>query len=228
MKRISTIFFIGIILTQVVGCYVYFASRLVAIRHEMREQLKTLPDEELTKFIFTEAEFRKSKVNDHEFKVNGKMHDIARMEHKGNEIHIYAMHDEAEDDLLAFFSEMASRSAKDKKPVPTQLVKLISLQFIKSEISWGSISNELVVHHTNYYAHESNVIRFIDSPPPRGWFLNYFSQQHLLNEVLSLHTDSCVFLVNKFYYLRNEAFTYHAFHALCIEFFCTVCWKGKQ
>lgn len=168
MKRISTIFFIGIILTQVVGCYIYFASRLVAIRHEMREQLKTLPDEELTKFIFTEAEFRKAKVDDHEFKVDGKMHDIARLERKGDLIQVYAMHDEAEDDLLAFLSEVTSRSAKDKKPVPSQLVKLISLQFIKSEILLNSISNKLIVHHTNYSAHESNVIRFIDSPPPRG------------------------------------------------------------
>jgi hypothetical protein len=168
VKRIATIFFVGIILTQVVGCYVYFASRLISIRHEMREQLKLLPDEELAKFIFTEAEFRQAKVNDHEIKVDGKMHDIARIESKEGQLHVYAVHDEAEDNLLAFLSEIASRSSKDKKPVPSQLLKLISLQFVKTEISWPNNSGNFIVHNTDYSKSVSEFVQMIESPPPRG------------------------------------------------------------
>lgn len=168
MKKLLTIFFVGIILTQVVGCYVYFASRLISIRHEMREQLKLLPDEELAKFIFTEAEFRQAKVNDHEIKVDGKMHDIARIESKEGQLYVYAVHDEAEDNLLAFLSEIASRSSKDKKPVPSQLLKLISLQFVYAEITWSNYTGDLFVHNSRYTEHNSSFVKMIESPPPRG------------------------------------------------------------
>jgi hypothetical protein len=168
LKRLVTIFFIGVLLTQVVGCYVYFATRLVSIRQEMREQLKLLPEEELTLFVFNAEEFRKAMVNDHEIKVAGKMHDIARIENMEGKLHVYALHDEAEDNLLAFFSEIASRSAKDKKPVPAQLFKLLSLQFVKSELSYPSSIKAHVIHHTDYRKSLISFDRVIESPPPRS------------------------------------------------------------
>jgi hypothetical protein len=168
VKKLLTIFFVAILSIQVVGCYVYFATRLISIRHEMREQLKYLPTEELSVFTFTVDEFRKAKVNDHEIKVDGKMHDIARIESKEGQLYVYAVHDEAEDNLLAFLSEIASRSSKDKKPVPSQLLKLISLQFVKTEISWQIHSGDFIVHNTGYTVGASDFVQMIESPPPRG------------------------------------------------------------
>lgn len=167
VKRLIIIFFIGLLLAQVVGFYVYFATRLVAIRQEMRAQLKFLPAEELTLFVLNAEEFRQAKVNDHEIKVDGKMHDIARIEKKADKLFVYALHDEAEDSLLAFLSEIASRSSKDKKPLPTQLVKLLSLQFVKIDFSYVSAIKLQVVHLTNYTKFLIDVDRVIESPPPR-------------------------------------------------------------
>jgi hypothetical protein len=166
-KLIGTIL-LSLLLLQLVGCYVYFFARLTAIRIEMREHLKTLPDHELTVFTFTKEEFSKAKENDHEVKVNGMMHDIARIVIKDNKLLVYALHDKAEDNLISFLDEMVERSSNDKKPIPTQLLNLLSLQFIKNEMPLAYPFQIFVVHQTCYTAPASNFIPLIDSPPPRS------------------------------------------------------------
>jgi hypothetical protein len=168
VKKIFSILFLSALLLQVAGSYVYFIARLAGIRSEMREQLKYKPDEELTVFTLTPDEFLKIKVDDQEVKVDGKMYDIARIEKKGDKLVVYALHDEAEDNLLAFLSEMASRTSKDKKPVPSQLVKLITLQFVFSEINLPVRTNYFTFHNSIYTEHESNFVQLIESPPPRA------------------------------------------------------------
>jgi hypothetical protein len=130
VKRWAVIFFLCLLLIQAAGCYIYFVSRLITIRKEMREQLKYLPEEQLTRFYLTAEEFRKARVEDHEIKISGKMYDIARISEQGNRIMVLALHDEAEDNLFAFLSEIVSRSAKDKKPVPVQIEQLLTLHFL--------------------------------------------------------------------------------------------------
>lgn len=167
MKKIIGITLLSLLLLQAAGCYVYFIARLTAIRAEMREQLKTLPDHELTMFTFTQEEFRKAKENDHEVKVNGKMHDIARIVLKGEKLLVYALHDEAEDNLLSFLHEMVKRSSNDKKPVPSQLIQLLTLQFISAETRLPQ-NTFVTIHHSSFYLTPlSSRATTINSPPPR-------------------------------------------------------------
>lgn len=167
MKKIIGITLLSLLLLQAAGCYVYFIARLTAIRAEMREQLKTLPDHELTVFTFTQEEFRKVKENDHEVKVNGKMHDIARIVIQDNKLLIYALHDEAEDNLLSFLDEMVKRSSTDKKPIPSQLVQLLTLQFISIESQFPQNSSVAISHSSFYLSCQNSHTPIIDSPPPR-------------------------------------------------------------
>jgi hypothetical protein len=168
VKKIFGITLLSLLLLQAAGCYVYFIARLTAIRIEMREQLKSLPDHELTLLTFTKEEFQKAKLNDHEVKVKGEMHDIARIVLKGEKLLVYAIHDEAEDNLLSFLDEMVKRSANDKKPVPSQLVQLLTLQFISVETRLPQ-NTFVTIHHSSFYllALSSRATR-IDSPPPRA------------------------------------------------------------
>ena len=168
MKKTISIVFLSILLLQVAGSYVYFIVRLSGIRSEMREQLKDKPDEQLTLFILTSGEYQKAKVDDHEVKVNEKMYDIARIAIKDNKVWVYALHDEAEDNLLALLNEMVKRSSKDKKPVPSQLIQLLSLQFVIIENKIPALAGISVVHTTPYHTSFSSFIRRIESPPPRG------------------------------------------------------------
>jgi len=168
VKRPLCILFLGILLIQVSGCYVYFIARLTAIRIEMRAQLKHIPDDQLTLLTLTTEEYQKAKVDDHEVKVNGKMYDIARLIVQKDKVLVYAIHDEAEDNLLSFLDEIVKRSANDKKPVPSQLVQLLSLIFIPTENHLPVNSSVAFIHATKYTQSYLAIARLIDSPPPRS------------------------------------------------------------
>ncbi len=168
VKKLIGIVFLSVILLQVAGSYFYFIVRLSAIRQEMRDQLKDKPDHELTLLTLTPGQFRKAKVDDHEVKVNGMMYDIARLVVKQDLVYIYALHDEAEDNLLAFLNEMVKRSTKDKKPVPSSLLHLLTLQFVIHENITPSNFGVLIDHITPYRACSSSFNSGIETPPPRG------------------------------------------------------------
>jgi hypothetical protein len=167
VKKILGTLFLSILLLQVAGSYVYFVVRLSGIRQEMREQLKHKPDEELTLLTLTPDEYKKSRVDDHEVKVNGKMYDIARMTVRNNQVLVYALHDEAEDNLLTLLNEMVERSSKDKKPVPSQLIQLLTLQFEPVVNKIPSPTGIWIKHLTPYFATLPAIDGSIESPPPR-------------------------------------------------------------
>jgi len=168
VKKIIGIAFLSMLLLQVGGSYVYFMVRLSGIRSEMREQLKDKPDEQLTLITLTTSEYRKAQVNDHEVMVNEKMYDIARIVVQDDQVLVYALHDEAEDNLLALLHEMVKRSSKDKKPVPSQLIQLLTLQFVIIEHAIPPLNSTLVEHTTAYTISIPAFTSFIESPPPRG------------------------------------------------------------
>ena len=168
VKKLIGIVFLSVLLLQVAGSYVYFIVRLAGIRNEMREQLKHKPDEELTLLTLTHDDYRKAKVNDHEVKVNEKMYDIARIVVQHENVLVYALHDEAEDNLLALLGEMVKRSSKDKKPVPSQLIQLLTLQFVVVENKIPALAGISVIHTTPYQVFLPSFISIIENPPPRG------------------------------------------------------------
>ncbi|HRG07008.1 MAG TPA: hypothetical protein PLJ08_00410 [Cyclobacteriaceae bacterium] len=168
MKRVAVIFFLSLLLVQVGGCYIYFVGRLAAIRAEMREQLKFLPEEQLTPFQFTPEEFLKARVEDHEIKVDGKMYDIARVTEQADRVVVLALHDEAEDNLLAFLSEMVSRSTNDKKPVPVEVEQLLTLSFLPESFITLQNSVSEIIHTTPYKEFGSMVFFTCELPPPRS------------------------------------------------------------
>lgn len=134
----------------------------------MREQLKYLPEEKLTRFQFTPEEFRKVRVEDHEIKVAGKMFDIARITEQGRLIVVFALHDEAEDNLFSFLGEMVSRSANDKKPVPVQIEQLLTLSFLPTSFRMLHQGCLEINHTTPYRKADYETFVRLESPPPRG------------------------------------------------------------
>ncbi len=170
MKKGFSIVLLSLIFLQVGGGYIYFFARLSSIRMEMRQQLKSLPVEELTQLTLSESDFEKAKVDDHEIKVTGKMYDIAWIEREDGKVLVYAKQDEAEDNLLSFIQEIVHRSANDKKPMPNQFIQLLTLDFILTENELPKNSSINIIHSSGYahaaYGNPSPV----DSPPPRNNF----------------------------------------------------------
>lgn len=168
VKKLIGIVFLSVLLLQMAGSYVYFIIRLTTIRQEMRGELKNTPDDQLTLLTFSTKEYKKLNADEDEVEVNGKMYDIARSVRLDDKVLVYALHDEAEDNLLALLQEIVKRSSKDKRPVPSQLIQLLTLQFVVIENNISSPTGIAGVHTTPYNTSCSSFISSIESPPPRG------------------------------------------------------------
>jgi hypothetical protein len=175
MKKAFGIVLLALFLLQIGGGYIYFIARLSSIRMEMHEQLKTLPDHELTLLTFSESEYENAKADDYEVKVKGKMYDIARVVKRNGRILVYALQDEAEDNLLSVVREILDRSANDKKPVPAHCIQLLTLDFILIENEFPENDSVAIAHISNYLGSQLNCIYRIESPPPQSFNFQSYS-----------------------------------------------------
>jgi hypothetical protein len=152
-----------------VGVYLYFGVRLFQIRTEMRAALKDLPQEKLEKFSMSQQEFNNVLMDEHEIKVDGRMYDIARVEQDHQLIIVYALHDEAEDNLLSFLDEIAKRPLQDKKSPPSQILQFIALTFLPpSKTALSHREGKILELNTKYAFNHSSIARSIESPPPQA------------------------------------------------------------
>jgi hypothetical protein len=168
VKRWFAILFLSFFALNFAGIYLYFAFRLVHIKHEMRAALKTKPEESLTKLVMTEAEFYRSRVEAHEIKVGGRMYDIARIEVNDGNVTVWCLHDEAEDSLLAFLDAVSSRAHQDSKPMPQSIHQFLSLTFLVPQFQFSFFSavaaKSTIAYHLPQYAVSLAVL----NPPPRN------------------------------------------------------------
>ena len=97
------------------------------------------------------------------------MYDIARIEQNNQHIIVYAVHDEAEDNLLSFLDEIAKRPHQDKKSPPSQILQFISLTFLPpAKTTLFNRDGKSLELNTKYTFNHSDIARSIESPPPQG------------------------------------------------------------
>ena len=139
---------LGILLINLLGFYGYFFVRLHEIHESSRAALQRLPKNELTHFVFTNSEFKNVKIDDHEIQVNGNMYDIAFTENNSGKVHVYARHDVAEDNLLAFMQTIVNRIDHDNQKPEISFIQYLSLIFTAPEFADIPENNfELIVNH---------------------------------------------------------------------------------
>lgn len=150
------------------GVYVYFIARLYDIKAEMRLALKAKPAEELEVLELTVAGFQQARVDEHEIEVRGNMYDIARIEKKGNNLVIYCLHDEAEDNLLSLLDSMLKNASKDKKQVPVNGMLFLLAFVAKADLQISALSS-IASHPCTFYSISlMETTRTVLGPPPRG------------------------------------------------------------
>jgi hypothetical protein len=166
VKRIFSILVLILFLAHFAGFYIYFVVQLKQVRQEMRNQLRTLPTEELELLTFTPEEFQIARVEEKEVKVDGKMYDIARLEKQGNTILVYCLHDIAEDNLLAFLNKILTLPLKDSH-VPNGILHFCSLNYLPT--LWGFKVPEVMptTPFTAYTEMISEYSAVIAAPPPK-------------------------------------------------------------
>ncbi|MFZ5970056.1 MAG: hypothetical protein ACOYXA_00555 [Bacteroidota bacterium] len=168
MKRAAAFFFLSLLLLNIAGAYVYFFVRLQQIKTQMRAELKYKPVEELEVLELTQNAFQQALVGEHEIEVGGKMYDIARVERKGGRVIVYALHDEAEDNLLSLLDAILKNATKDKKPLPSTIGGLPTLLFLPADFQHGQIESQVVQHRTGYRFVLRCALLSIEGPPPKN------------------------------------------------------------
>ncbi len=153
---------------HLLGSYVYFALRAVAIKREMRAALQAAPAETLEVIRMTLPEYKAAREDEHEVRWHGRMYDVARAERQGDHVVLYALHDEAEDNLLSFLDAILKNSSRDKKPVPGSLMSWLSLKWLPAAWSVDSIEPARLKPTFGYQFMQSEQHTFILSPPPRS------------------------------------------------------------
>ena len=135
----------------------------------MRAALKDLPKEKLEVFSMNQQEFKNVLVDEHEIRVEGRMYDIARIESDHQRVIVYAVHDEAEDNLLSFLDEIAKRPLQDKKSPPSQILQFIALIFLPpTKTTLCNRDGKRLELNTKYTFNHSDITRTIESPPPQA------------------------------------------------------------
>ncbi|NJN42865.1 MAG: hypothetical protein HC811_12170 [Flammeovirgaceae bacterium] len=80
MNRIFAVVLVIVFLLQVGGYYLYVALREIQLQESFWENRENYKSEDLTILKLTSADFHKSKVDDNELRIDGKMYDIVRTE----------------------------------------------------------------------------------------------------------------------------------------------------
>lgn len=131
VRKLVPFFFLLILLTQLAGYYGYFGFRLYAIHEKAREALRHLPAESLHQLRLARHEFLALGDDGYrEFEWNDRMYDVARVEISGDEALVFALPDEAEDDLLSFLKAVTENASKDHQPTPNSFISFLSLSFL--------------------------------------------------------------------------------------------------
>lgn len=135
----------------------------------MRAALKAMPEEHLMQLVLAETDFRASRVDEHEMKVNGKMYDIARFSIENGCVTVWCLHDEAEDNLLSFMDAMLRNLHQDTAPVPISMA-VFTLTWdmpVVFEFSVNRKISELSLSPPYSDALRAPVLS-LESPPPRA------------------------------------------------------------
>jgi hypothetical protein len=169
MKKISALLLFAILFANTAGFYVYYTIALHRIHTEMRAKLRTLPDEQLSRLAFTKKTFKAALVEEGEVNVNGKMYDIARMQFQKDSIIAFAMHDEKEENFLAFANEVVSKPFEQDANVTGSVLQFISLLFLPGQNVNNLFSDSSLISHQSTYLFLSNTFHIQHkAPPPRN------------------------------------------------------------
>jgi hypothetical protein len=132
LKKFTPIL-LGILLLNLLGFYGYFFVRLHDIHEASKAAIQRIPKSDLTHFVFSAKEFNSLKIEEHEIQVEGRMYDIAFTESGGSVIHVYALHDAAEDNLLAFVKTVVKQVDDDNQQPEFCFVNYLTLLFTAPE-----------------------------------------------------------------------------------------------
>lgn len=181
MKKKLAILFLAVLFVSQIGYYFVYLFQQYQIKEAVKEQLlATIPDDQLIQISLDKnARDIEWEEEGHEFFLDGKMYDVARIKNVNGEQVIFCINDEKEEALLDKLSQSVA-SASDQGPngkdsshhtIKFQITDfLIPLQD-KISIIVKSIAQP---KYAFYDVAILTIIKEVDLPPPKLYFMSKF------------------------------------------------------
>jgi len=170
--KISSILLCGLLIYNSLGYSVVLSVMRVAIRQQKWAQLSTLPDNQLTTFVFAKnkPDARLKVVNDHEILVDSKLYDIVRKAYDDKFITYLCDYDHEEETLISKTRLFHTNAQQIPSENTAQLIieKIIKTGIVTQESSM--ISESSITSYSNYpiFYYSGPAIQ-ISSPPPQRY-----------------------------------------------------------
>ena len=85
------------------------------------------------KLILSVGEYQKSRLNAHEISFNGNMYDVKSVNVTGDNVELLVINDKKEKRLLKEIKDILNKTNQQKKELPEQLQKFLSLNYIPAD-----------------------------------------------------------------------------------------------
>jgi hypothetical protein len=141
MRRALSIALLFVMLFQTAGYFFVFKTQQHKIRREIKQQIKAgVPEAELVLFKILEGKPNPAfqRVEEHEFRHDGKMYDIVRQESHGDTTWYFCLADEKETRLFANLDELVKQdmagNPQHRKQVD-ELLRLLGVLYFSHKIA---------------------------------------------------------------------------------------------
>lgn len=169
--KISTLILCGLLIYNSLGYFLVLSMVRVAVRHEKWAQLSTIPNAQLTSYIFNKnkPDSRLKVLNDHEISINGKLFDVVRQSEDKDQIIYYCIHDAKEETLIAKTRQFNSMT----QPVPVKNTTRLVFENIIKNCIFDKQSSVVAQSAVQYFTipepiSYSNPVMAIQLPPPQS------------------------------------------------------------
>ncbi len=155
MRRIFSFLLLTIFTWQLIGFFVYFKWEQFLVRKEIKKEIKqNLPQNEFQSFHFTFKEFKDlTWINDHEFKMNGRMYDVVKKKKNDLGYSVSCIDDIQETVLFAKLDEAtaSNMSNQPEKSPFKSCMKIFKTNFIVNDYQNDSFEEILFVSKKEFF-----------------------------------------------------------------------------
>lgn len=130
MRSVVATVLLHFVLLQAAGYLIVFEIQKYEIRQEIKHQIKAgVPDTELVLLKIVEGKFHPTfqRVEEHEFRYDGKMYDVVRQESHGDTTWYYCLADEKETQLFANLEELVKHGMSQNSERQQRIIRLLNL-----------------------------------------------------------------------------------------------------
>lgn len=168
--KFSALFLCGLLIYNSLGYFLVLSAMRLAIRQQKWAQLSSIPEQQLTTYIFTKnsRDSRLEIENNREIRIYGKLYDVVRKIDDGKQIKYFCVYDHEEETLIS--KTRLFNSKAQQMPVQSTARNIID-KIIKSGIftekTFFITENSIAFNPACPGNSYSGPIIQVSSPPPQ-------------------------------------------------------------